>query len=117
MGPYARFLREVVLPSTGTFAGLVTWGELLAGVSLTLGLGTRIGAAVAVFLFLNYGLMGGTDTFSLHAHLGLSAIVIAACRWGPGAAFGADRLLGSRWPGAPAWLLGRRREPDAERSS
>jgi uncharacterized membrane protein YphA (DoxX/SURF4 family) len=58
-GPYADFLAEAVLPNSGIFAQLVTLGELGAGVSLTLGLFTRLGAATGMLLVLNFMLMRG----------------------------------------------------------
>ena len=66
-GFYEPFLRAVVAPHLGVFAGLVGWGELLSGVSLTLGLATRLGAAVIAFQFLNYGLLGGPSSLLAHA--------------------------------------------------
>jgi len=48
------FLESVVLPNSGVFAFLVSWGELLIGVALILGLATRyasIAGAVMVAVF------------------------------------------------------------------
>jgi uncharacterized membrane protein YphA (DoxX/SURF4 family) len=53
-GPYHDFLYNVVIPNANTFGILVSWGETLAGVSLLLGLFTRLGGAIGVFLPLNY---------------------------------------------------------------
>src|SRR5882724_5382435 len=50
---YREFLQEVVLPNTQLFAALVTWGELLVGVLLVLGLMTRLSATLALLLTLN----------------------------------------------------------------
>ena len=57
---YRPFLQETVLPNAGTFAQLITVGEWVAGVSLLLGLLTRAGAVVGMWLLLNYMLMKGT---------------------------------------------------------
>src|SRR4051812_1799896 len=43
---YQEFAQRVLIPNASTFAFLVSWGELLAGVSLILGLLTRLSAAV-----------------------------------------------------------------------
>ena len=43
---YRPFLEQVVLPNAPAFAALVTWVELLLGVTLVLGLLTRFSAAV-----------------------------------------------------------------------
>jgi uncharacterized membrane protein YphA (DoxX/SURF4 family) len=59
-GPYHDFLVNVVLPHAGVFSHLVAWGETLAGVSLLLGLFTRAGGIVGVFLPLNYFMMKGS---------------------------------------------------------
>ncbi|HEY6907754.1 MAG TPA: DoxX family membrane protein, partial [Myxococcales bacterium] len=56
---YRAFVASEVIPHARVFAGLVIAGELLAGLSLLLGLGTRVGACVAMFLFLNYMLAKG----------------------------------------------------------
>ncbi len=47
-------MRSVVLPHAGTFAILVSWGEVLIGLALVLGLATRFAAAAAFLLVLNY---------------------------------------------------------------
>ncbi len=56
---YRPFLESFVLPHAGKFAVLVAWGELLVGVSIFLGLFTRFGAAVGVFMVLNYAFATG----------------------------------------------------------
>jgi uncharacterized membrane protein YphA (DoxX/SURF4 family) len=53
-GFYRAFVSSVVVPQARLFAGLVIAGELTAGLSLLLGVGTTIGAAIAMFLFVNY---------------------------------------------------------------
>jgi len=58
-GPYHAFLTGVVLTHATLFGGLVEWGETLAGVSLLLGLFTRLGGVVGIFLALNYWLAKG----------------------------------------------------------
>ena len=52
--PYSYFLQHVVIPHATLFSYLVIAAELFAGLSLLLGLGTRVAAAIAMFLFLNY---------------------------------------------------------------
>jgi thiosulfate dehydrogenase (quinone) large subunit len=53
-GPYHDFMVNVVAPNSGIFAELVRFGELLVGISLVLGLFTRLGAFFGVILPLNY---------------------------------------------------------------
>lgn len=54
VGFFKPFLESVVIPNAGVFAFLVTWGELLLGIALIIGLATRyaaIAGAVMVFSF------------------------------------------------------------------
>ena len=58
-GPYHDFVTGAVMTHATLFAGMVAWGETLVGVSLVLGLFTRFGGAVGVFLALNYWIAKG----------------------------------------------------------
>ena len=98
---YAPFLKSVVLPNVNVFAWLVGMGELLAGISLFLGLAHRLGAAGAIFLFVNYGLMGGPN--GLLSHGMSSLIVLAPVLWLTGRKFGLDRWTYRKWPKAKIW--------------
>jgi uncharacterized membrane protein YphA (DoxX/SURF4 family) len=60
--PFGRFLQAIVVPNAGVFAQLVLLGEWVAGISLTLGLLTRLGAMTGVWLTLNYLLSKGPLT-------------------------------------------------------
>ncbi len=53
-GPYHNFLVNVVSPNAALFAELVRVGELLVGISLFLGLFSRLGGFVGIVLPLNY---------------------------------------------------------------
>jgi len=53
-GFYHDFLANTVLPNIAVFAQLVRAGELLVGISLVLGLFSRIGGLGGMFLALNY---------------------------------------------------------------
>ncbi len=95
-GPYHDFLQNVVLPNAGLFSHLVAWGETLTGVSLLLGLLTRVGGVVGMFLALNYFVMHGsyahiTDLGGLDfAALALSFINVVLPT---GLIFGLDGML------------------------
>jgi len=95
-GAYHDFLLNVVLPNAGLFSHLVAWGETLTGVSLLLGLFTRVGGIVGTFLALNYFMMHGsyahvTDLGGLDfATLALSFINIVLPT---GLVFGLDAML------------------------
>ena len=58
-GFYRPFLETVVQPNGLLFSQLVALGEVCVGLSLILGLLTRVSCVVAVFLNLNYMLMKG----------------------------------------------------------
>jgi thiosulfate dehydrogenase [quinone] large subunit len=53
-GPYHDFMVNAVQPNAAIFAELVRFGELLVGVSLLLGLFTRLGGLFGIVLPLNY---------------------------------------------------------------
>ena len=98
---YAPFLRSVVLPHADVFAFLVGWGELLSGISLFLGAASRLGAAVAAFQLINYGLMGGYTSVFFHSLF--VALLSITVYWSSGRIFGLDRWLYRRWPRAKIW--------------
>jgi len=102
--PYQHFLQHVVIPHATVFSYLVMVGELAAGLSLLLGLGTRVGAAIAMFLFLNFMLAKGRlfwSPDSEDAAVFLSAFV---CLLGAaGRVWGMDAYLARRWPSVLLW--------------
>lgn len=51
---YKTFLRDVVIPNRELFGYLVTYGEILLGFCLLLGLLTRLCSAVGMIVFINY---------------------------------------------------------------
>ena len=53
-GPYHDFLVNIVAPNAAIIAQLVRFGELLVGISLVLGLFTRLGGFFGIVLPLNY---------------------------------------------------------------
>jgi thiosulfate dehydrogenase (quinone) large subunit len=53
-GPYHDFMVTVVAPNASIFAQLVRFGELLVGISLVLGLFTRLGGFFGILLPMNY---------------------------------------------------------------
>jgi len=107
-GPYHEFLVNTVLPHASTFAHLVAWGETLTGVSLLLGLLSRVGGIGGMFLTLNYMLAQG-ELSKLNGYAGLDAAAFALSFLNlvlpTGMRFGLDGLLfGSRSAkNAPGW--------------
>jgi uncharacterized membrane protein YphA (DoxX/SURF4 family) len=64
-GPYHDFMVSVVQPNAPIFAELVRLGELVAGISLLLGLFTRLGGFFGIVLPLNYmAVRGAVGTLS-----------------------------------------------------
>jgi uncharacterized membrane protein YphA (DoxX/SURF4 family) len=102
--PYQHFLQAVVIPHATLFSYLVMAGELVAGLSLLFGLGTRLGASIAMFLFLNYMLAKGRlfwSPDSEDAAVFFSALVVLL--GAAGRVWGVDAYLAKRWPAIPLW--------------
>lgn len=103
-GPYQHFLQGIVIPHATLFSYLVMAGELAAGLSLLLGIGTRLGAAIAMFLFLNFMLAKGRIFWSPDsedAAIFFSALVVLL--GAAGRIVGVDAYLARRWPSVPIW--------------
>jgi len=71
-GFYHPFLASVVAPNIDLFANLIRTGELLVGISLLLGLFTRIGAIGGMFLALNY-MLAQSEFGAIGGYAGLDA--------------------------------------------
>jgi thiosulfate dehydrogenase (quinone) large subunit len=101
---YREFLQEVVLPNAQLFATLVTWGEFLVGVSLILGLMTRLSATVGLLLALNYMLAKGAWPWTPSSNdAAFAAISLALLIGAAGRTFGLDSILAKRWPRSALW--------------
>jgi len=101
---YREFLQEVVLPNAQLFAALVTWGELLVGVSLILGLMTRLSATVALLLTVNYMLAKGAWPWTPSSNdAAFAAISLALVIGAAGRTLGLDSMLAKRWPRSALW--------------
>jgi len=100
-GWYGNFLQQFVLPNSGLFSFLVTWGELAVGLGILLGALTGISAGFGVLMNLNYLLAG---TVSINPVLGTFGLFLCFS-WRVCGLIGLDRwllpLLGLPWkPGA-----------------
>jgi thiosulfate dehydrogenase (quinone) large subunit len=101
---YREFVQQVVLPNAPVFAVLVTWGELLVGVLLILGLFTRFSAVVALVLTVNYMFAKGAWFWTPSSNdAAFAAISVALLIGAAGRTLGLDAYLAQRWPRSPLW--------------
>jgi thiosulfate dehydrogenase [quinone] large subunit len=102
-GWYAVFLQQIALPNAVLFSYLVTFGEILVGVALILGLLTGIAAFFGGFMNASYLFAGTVSTNPLLLLLAI-AIILA---WRVAGYWGLDRwalpMLGV--PGYPGTLF------------
>ncbi len=96
-GWYAGFLENVVLPHASFFSHLVTYGEILVGAALILGLFTGIAAFFGVFMNMSYLFAGAVSVNPLLGLLGMFLVLA----WRTAGWIGLDRwllpLLGTPW--------------------
>ena len=100
---YRPFLEGVAIPNTLLFSQLVTVGELAVGISLTLGLLTRVGGLGGAFLNLNYMLMKGLANPSGSTDRLFFIVELAFFLTAAGLVWGLDGWLR---PYLPRWLTG-----------
>lgn len=101
---YRQFVQQVVLPNASLFAALLSWGELLVGVTLILGLVTRLSAAAALVLSVHYMLARGEWFWTPSSnHAAFAFISVALLIGAAGRTLGVDRFLAQRWPRSPFW--------------
>jgi uncharacterized membrane protein YphA (DoxX/SURF4 family) len=62
------FLESVVLPNSGIFAFLVSWGEFLIGCSLIVGLATRYASAAGALMVAVFWFSKGQGFFEAQNH-------------------------------------------------
>ena len=93
---YRPFLESIVMLHAAKFAVLVAWTELLVGFSVFIGLFTRFGAVLGIFVVLNYAFAKGIGVWepSLETLLIWALFTLLICSAGRG--LGADQLLRSR---------------------
>jgi thiosulfate dehydrogenase [quinone] large subunit len=110
---YRPLLEGTVLPQADRFAQLVTLGEWVAGLSLTLGLLTRLGALTAIWLLLNFmamkGILLGQWLNPMAGSDRLYALAaLACCLAAAGLTWGLDGRLRRVLAGVPltGWLAG-----------
>jgi thiosulfate dehydrogenase [quinone] large subunit len=98
-GWYAYFLEHLVLPHANTWSHIVSWGELLVGVALILGIFTGIAAFFGLFMNLNYLLAGTVSTNPILFILSIGILLA----WRISGYIGVDHYLlprvGTPWQG------------------
>jgi uncharacterized membrane protein YphA (DoxX/SURF4 family) len=100
---YKDFLQDTVLHHASLFATLQTYGEVVVGLGLVLGLFTRLAAVIGLLLSLNYGLATQWMSFGQQGfHLLLITSMIIFLVAGAGRVWGLDKLL--RGVGRLRWL-------------
>ena len=83
---------------------LMPWGELVVGLTLVVGLFTRLSAAVALLLIANRMHATGAWFWDPTSKDAVLAVVAVALLIGAaGRTFGLDGLLAKGWPRAPFW--------------
>lgn len=101
---YTEFVQQIVVPHAALFSYLVMTGELFAAISLLSGTLTRLGALVAMLLFLNYMLAKARMFWSPDsedAAVFFIALIVFLGRGGR--VWGIDGLLARRWPRVWLW--------------
>ena len=103
-GPYKQFLQSIVIPHVVLFSHLIVIAEIVAGVSLLLGLATRLGATIAMFLFLNYMFSKGRLFWSPDSEDAAVFFSALVCLLGAaGRVWGVDAYLARKWPRVLLW--------------
>ena len=103
-GPYKQFLQSIVIPHVVFFSHLIVIAEIIAGVSLLLGLATRLGATIAMFLFLNYMFSKGRLFWSPDSEDAAVFFSALVCLLGAaGRVWGVDAYLARKWPRVLLW--------------
>lgn len=103
---YKTFLEQTVLTHAALYADLTAWGEVLVGLSLTLGLFAGLGALGGFWLSFNYGLASqhmSPASLGFHYMLVIVSVILFLAR--SGRALGLDAWIAWRWPGS--WLTRR----------
>jgi uncharacterized membrane protein YphA (DoxX/SURF4 family) len=105
---YADFLTGVVQPSPLLFSQLVTIGEWVVGILLVLGLLTRLGSLVGIWLNLNYMFMKGLPSLGGATDRLFTLAEIAFLLGAAGLVWGLDGALRAQLAGnaVTRWLAG-----------
>jgi thiosulfate dehydrogenase [quinone] large subunit len=100
---YRPFLEHVAIPHHQLFAQLVTWGMILAGLGLLVGLLTRPAALGGILMMANFFLAKGGGTPATTSDQAFIAGLVVVFLTRAGRAFGLDRILARRHPNSSLW--------------
>jgi uncharacterized membrane protein YphA (DoxX/SURF4 family) len=103
---YKAFLEQTVLTHATLYAHMTAWGEVLVGLSLTLGFCAGLGALGGLWLSFNYGLASqhlAPASLGFHYMLVIVTAILFLVR--SGRVLGLDAWIAWRWPGS--WLTRR----------
>lgn len=101
---WPKLTGNFALANSSLGAALIPWGQLLVGLTLVLGLFTRLSAAMALLLVADRMYTAGIwfrDPSSNDA--AFAVIAVALLIGAAGRTFGLDGLLAKRWPRSPLW--------------
>jgi len=103
-GWYQGVIRSLILPHAHVFATLVLVGECAVAISMIFGLATRAGAAVAIFLLLNYLSLKGLPFWSPASNDAADIVLAVVVMIGAAGRFaGIDKSLHERFPRVILW--------------
>ncbi len=100
---YKPFLTGVAIPHYQLLAWLITWGMILGGLALLLGLLTRPAALVGIWMTLNFYLAKGGGSPATTSDQAFMAGLLVVFLTRSGRSFGLDRWLARRHPHSALW--------------
>ncbi len=100
---YKPFVTGVAIPHHQLLAGLVTWGMILVGLALLLGLLTPPAALGGIFMTLNFFLAKGGGSPATTSDQAFMAGLLVVFLTRAGRSFGCDRWLARRHPHSSFW--------------
>jgi uncharacterized membrane protein YphA (DoxX/SURF4 family) len=103
VGLYRPILTGVILPHANLFAPLVAVAEIVVGVALILGGGTRLAAGIGLVLTLNYWMMKGAPLVAVSNDFTFVLSLLVLIATAAGRTLGLDMVLARRWPRARLW--------------
>jgi thiosulfate dehydrogenase [quinone] large subunit len=97
-GFFRGFLEAVVLPNKALFAFAVSWGELLIGIALVLGIATRYAAIAGAVMVAAFWFAKGQGFLAAQNHDSIWLVIFVVLAAGhAGRVMGLDGRLGRRW--------------------